>query len=537
MPFSSFATGASPTERASDLIRTGAERVNKDVLQKLLSIARQVKPPGYDGQARKIRQYYEGKQAASTRSILQKRYESTSGDMSVFPLNITKAAAELDATAYRRDPLRFLKVDGEIVGRKIVDDDGAETVLQADQIDRQLRFEKLIELARLDVVLPEMERRTMASETQFARITWPRLASKLGRIERPQTTLFWPSDVFVVPNPEAPGSLWAAHAIIALVGGEHDTQNRGERFWEIWARSDVGAPIYVQIVSDRGKTKTPEPIKYPLLEMPWFAMHSGLAQESVYLDINRDRVDVQDAVNVGLSNWWFKDDLQGHSERVIIGPEPKEGRTIVGGPAAWITLPEGSEVEALNYSHDLTTLEGIEKTLRLFAVSLRQSPDAWATEPGPPLSGVSRIVANIEPDAKRSERINLYSALEETEILPRLVEIADFWGRNQMGGTIGGPDASYAAEFPPAPVFEDPEARRQTAQLMQESRWLSEAEAAVRGGARRSVPDAVGKGLTNDLTDSPAPTEPGSGDRPGQAESIRPEPEPEPTENEPEAPE
>lgn len=491
----------SETKRIIDIIKQGAEGIKKEELDKLLDAGRKAKPAGYDSHQRKVRKYYEGNQKGSLKSVLAKRYPKTHQKMTPVCLNIVKPAAELDAQCYRQEPERWIEINGERPGEEYIDDDGEKQVKLEKELPRQERFQEVIRISRLRHVLAEAERRCMAAKTIFGRVAWDKTYETLGYGARIKIDLFWPADVWVIPNPSAPSCLWAAYGLIAKIQSESDDD---EDWYEVWTRAfsqsgdDVSVgPWIMEQVSTKGRSRGL--ITYPLPDLPWFVMTDGMTNTSCFHDIERDLVEQQDAVNVGLTNWWYKDDMQGHGQVVITGHHQRKGQDMVGGPGAVWFLDEGAVAQVLNHNHDMTTMQGLEKNLRMLGITRRQSPDAWATEPGPPLSGVSRIVQNIAPNEKREERMEQFQENEEEWILRILIGIADTWGTTYLGGTIGGSGVQPRVRFQEPKQYEEPEAKRLRARNMEVDGWISSAHAAVMGGGHRTLNDAKLAGLSDTI--------------------------------------
>ncbi len=495
--------GIRSTKDAIDIVRAAARDANKRTMKELIQHARDYKPGGYDEHQGVMRDFYLGHQVPHLKARLKEHYRHTFGQMEPITVNVVRASSELNAQAYRQLPQRWLTVDGEKPGEVSLNDDtGEETTAAPGEVERAERFQRLLELARLHLVIPEIERRLMATKTIFARLAYNDSGADQGRRPRYEITPFWPHQVHVIPNPEHPCELWAAHALIAEISAP--TGVKRTRWYEVWTRREPLGAWQVQHVNDEGLTRGP-PREYELPQLPWVVFHDGLSTESIYQDVGRDLRDMQETINERLTDWAFGSKMQSHGERVFSGPgvDKLKGTTLVGGPGIAITLPEGTDSKVLSYPYSLITLEGIEKMLRMYGVSERQSPDAWATEPGPPLSGVSRIVQNIPSDQKRAERIDLYRVVEETDLLPQLARIADAFG--DLGGPIDGEGVEYHARFTLPPVYEDPMAKQDRAFKALDKGVITEARAAVLADHYRTVEDAVKAGLSDTLASAPVP--------------------------------
>lgn len=456
----------------------------------------------YDTHRVRAWDYFRGNQWPHMSDLLHRRFPNTWDDFDPYVLNTFKADAELDAHAYRRAPTRYLEKDRRPLG-KPYREDGETVEPPGPAVERHEAFRELQRLARLDVVFPELEVMTEGLETMFGRITWADndLAEKLGREHGPAIDLFPPFQVAVIPHPDHKGDLWAAVRVILCVG-----QSGNETRFEVWTRdhNDPALTLYRQEVTEiAGNNSTTvligDPVEWPLKRLPIFVAHSGLCQNSIFHDVNHDKLHVQESTNIGVMDHNLRQKLQAHQQLWTNGDKPRDGETWVPGPGRILQVQgENARIGAIPANADNTALEGITMQMRMQGLVNRQPPTAWSVDHGGQTSGYARQVENIPADSKREESQARWKMLEETDILPMLVEISD--ERGILDPIFEGAEGVRArVEYHPAEVYQEPEQRRLTSSLMQADGWISPASAAARGGAYPSVEAAVEAGLSIEL--------------------------------------
>lgn len=493
--------GGDDTESAkiSQIVRAGRRIRNKSEVRTMLDRAEKYYPSAdYEAHIKQLRDYYNGNQETYLKALITDRFEIAGAEMDPVTMNIVRASAGLEAQAYRREPDRWIELDGKRVGEQYTEDDDEEPKIRHEQhAKRAERFAEAIKRARLSVVMPEGERRVVCAHTMIGRVQWAGEArKKRGLMPRPEVALFWSCDFRYIPHPEYPALVEAASFLAFRSSGKR---------WQFWTHDEETEQWTMQLV-DEETGAVDEPEIWQGKRLPVFVMHSQLSQSSVYLDLDRDIVGFQDVVNMELTDHAFRSRLSGHKQLYEIGtngsPATRKG---TGFGTLWSYEDPRVKVGAIDVSMDLKGIEGVEKLLRIRGVANQQPPDAWATEPGPPLSGISRIVANIPSDQKRKERIELYTEVEEDSLLPILVDVCDTYGAGDLGGKIGREGFRYRVRFPKPEVYEEPEAKRLTAALAQKDGWISPAAAAVRAGFYPSVDEASDAGLSTELQAPVAP--------------------------------
>jgi hypothetical protein len=395
-------------------IRKGAVAFTKEEVRDILNAGQRHKADGYDIWAKRMRMRYEGKQTEIVKEALRKRYKETWQDMPVAPINWLAMVAASDAGVYAVSPERYLE---NKAGEKVTDDVKAN----------ELRW--LIDAADLDGILPEMEQRTLAVGTCFGVVDWDE------QYNEPRVSLLWPSDTVCICDNSGPADIRKA-----LVFGHKTTSPNGVNdevpWWRFLSRADLDSPWIVHIVSEDGQAfySQGEAVTQYDGVLPVFVAHAGIPSGSVYLDADTDIANVIDGLNVSRSNDQWISDLQGH-DQVYYSGDMLEMKDIAVGPDRWTKIGKDEQLQALSFNPAFAELrEGRKLALRELAISRSNNPDAYATEPGPPQSGVARMVQNQQHDRKLQRLAHYFVRMEESLLWPILLDMHDnISGRPQIG--------------------------------------------------------------------------------------------------------
>lgn len=481
-------------------IREGRAKADSNFLQELLTECNRHKPDGYDDHHKTLSCYFDGNQADATAALLSSRYPTTGSDMMAITLNVTRASAELDAQTYRDAPRRWLEIDGKEVQPKA--DGGAPQ-------RRAAKAAKLWELSRLDHFLSNIEPLVSVHKVMFVRVGYPRSDfERAGKTPRFVFTPFAPQHVHLIPHPGAlAGELWAAEAILLNQGHPKDKHNT----YELWTRNPEGQVVSMLVSDKPGEMFGPETVHRSLSHYPIVAINDGESMGHLLQDQERDIVAMQEQVNISLSNWFFKDETQGHPLIYAVGDNnPEEGTDIAWGPGMMRTWTDPNvRVGILSSNHDKVTLDGLHDYMRMYGTSKRQSVNAWAKEPGPPQSGVSRIVQDLHANQKRKERGASYTKMEEENLLPLLIEIADEMAGDELGQgpKIGGKDARPRVMMSEPEIYTEPAQQTQIAISLYEAGLISGAKAAVMADVFATEKEAVASGLSDKIEKKEAPVD------------------------------
>ena len=431
MPFQS----SSLTQLFNGLLRRGAKDNIKKVLDDMIEEAQAWKPSGYDADQRRRRDYYEGKHSLYLRNALRKRYPGTWSDMSQISLNLTKMIADIDSSVYDQEPSRSLERNGEDV--------------PSDSPQGQA-FESIYENAAINVTLAEAERRLMVSNTMFLRVAWDQMRS------HPKIEMFYPSDVHVIPHPNAPTDLSASIAILSRIVSENGVNDKVKKY-EVWHREFEDSngqtnygPWRVEHWDTDGKSTEIFPDNlWPLEQLPWVIWRNGVSDGTIYRDVDRDLLDTIDAIAVGMTNIQFTIDMQAHSQLAYEGDSRED---LAGGPGKILTFAPGENLSVLNYDPKLVEMERSSQNLiKSLAATRRQSPDAYSIEREAPQSGVARKIQNLPYTKALRERSHFARDMEQ-DLFRVLIAFSDSYG---TGTKIGSENLTLKWSTAKDPEFED----------------------------------------------------------------------------------
>lgn len=485
----------SESNRLIELLPRLARAAGKDELDAALALVEKHRPGGYRPRMMQRRQRYLGKQRSLVESALRSRFPQTFQRMPVAALNYMRLVASQDAGVYAEPPERFL-VDEE--GGRVAADDPEGIALAA-----------LLDDAGVDAFMVEAERAALAMLTLFVRGQWSkRDAEDPGRAG---LQLFWPSDVGVVCHPSNPTDFERAMLLVAEVAGPTGPQG-GTRWYEVWSRTvdedDMGAPLRWgqwtrHVVSDKGDALFAGGDNRALWQAerwPWACLQIGQPSGSVFVDAEHDLDDVVDALNVGRSNESYTLEMQGHTQLVYAG-HTSETTELVIGPDAIAKVGPNETLSPVDMNPKLEDMREARKlALRELAATRQNSPDAYATEPGPPLSGVSRAIANQPHEQRLAELRHTFRLFEERQLLPMLQSLHNAFA------PADAPEISGKPRMTPkkGAQLEDAEAKVRRLQAEVDAGWITPAQAAVDAGRYANVDAAVTAGVSNVLRGSGA---------------------------------
>jgi hypothetical protein len=475
-------------------------RVDKHAIEWLLREARRHRPGyrngmSFDDYVEAVRCNYMGQQGDRLRRVLEHRYPVAGKKMPLVPINITTEAAELMAQAYRQEPTRRLFVDG-------VDPLAPGQRSNGGARSRAEAYRELVKArSSLKTVMPEMERISHIAFSCFGKARWSQVEATFDRDERLEVTTFWPSQVFVIPDPAAPGKLWAARAVILHLDSvaDHDV-------YEVWMRDQVvdsatdedelelRAGWWFGRFTSEGETLIPFR-QYEERDLPIFRITSR-PSSSIIPDGDRDLVLIQDEINVQASDHAYKAAFDSHQQIVISGGSGRPGQSRAWGPGVIMEVGTEETVQALPSDYDNLRLEGMQRIMLMFARSHRLPVDAFWTKEGNPETGIAREIRNLAADQKRTEHIEQLED-DEAEMMRLLARIADRWG--DLDAMIDGSDASYITRFHPPKKFEDPNQKQQRLKQDRDDGIISPARYAVEMGHYENEDAAELAGLSREV--------------------------------------
>lgn len=409
--------------RAKIIASRGPEMMTRGDIETILEVGRRHKPPGYDEWASGVRLRYEGKQENIIRDALAKRYPESYRRMAIIGINWLRMFAENDSGSYAKAPARnLIGQNGAVVG------DGPQVQ----------RFVDIVKKSCVDDVLADFETKVLAAGTMFGVVDWDALDNA------PRITTHWPADTICVCHMSAPADIRRAYIFAHKITSPSGIADESI-WWRVFVRSyengadgnPVFSPWSVQIISDGGRVYRDggEPVVQYDGILPVFVAHSGIPHGSIYLDIDRDITNVCDALNVSKSNEVYILDSQGHTPLYYAG-DALEAAQIDWGPDKMVKIGGNEVIQSVTMSPAFADMrEGRKLALRELAISRSNNPDAYATEPGPPLSGVSRRVQNIQHQRKLNRLAHGFVRMEETQLWPIVFDMSDGAGASpQLSG-------------------------------------------------------------------------------------------------------
>lgn len=429
-------------------------RVNRDQVERIVNLAKSFKPAGYDKHQAKVQKYYDGHQTKELVKVLQARFPRTFQTMDPFAINLFRAAADLDAQAYRARPDRWVE-----------DENGDIDEAATEQLRR------LLDSGNAHVVLPEMERRLMAAKTMFIRLQWEsKLEAKANRPGRLRMRLFHPQCVHVIPNPAAPGDLWAAHCVVLEMAGDPSGEEAGLVWYEIWRRNgEMGAWVQEHVRSDG---KQGSIAFYPTAVLPIVRFTDGLCDDQIFLDIDRDAIEAQDAYNVMLTDFGLSLKLGNHKPKYHIGPDFEPGKKLTVGVNTLTNFPTDSVVGQFENDASMLALEALEKLMQLTAVAKQQNPSAYSHKARPNESAAARKIDGEAASRRATERYELFACTENEDFLPIVVDIGNaFKGAQRVDVPKGG---RFRVKHRPVEEETDYEATRALSELLLTARDLND---------------------------------------------------------------
>jgi hypothetical protein len=310
------------TDKLRTIIADGARAWAADELRWVREFLAKHSPAGYVEHQRGVRLRYEGKGVEFVEAAIRARFPKRVDVMPKHALGYMRFFAASDAGVYRLAP-----------ERAAVGDDGVDVV---DEAKAKLVSAMFVR-ANLDGKMPEFERRCLAARTGFIHVRWAPSSSP-SKPGKETLDMYWPGDVGVVCHRSDPTNLDSA--ILLLARTSYGATNGGVEWYTLWVRvaedDEMGrvksfGPWRSHLVSSEGEYLVPPDDPRTLyvdgagraLPLPWCVCQIGEPSGSVFVDEDRDLVDVADALNVSRNSEQFAVDMQAHTPIVYSGNERK----------------------------------------------------------------------------------------------------------------------------------------------------------------------------------------------------------------------
>lgn len=438
----------SESQKLAAGLAAGKPTYDAQAWEAVLAEARRWRPPlggaeggaliSYDQAQLRLRHMYEGLFADDLAAAIKGRFPRTGHRMSIAAFNLAKLYAENGAAVFDLPPAFTLHAaDGTLLRPS---DEGAGSQAAQDYAD-------MVAEACVQLVLAEVERRAILTGDCFVRVTSDSLTAAALDVKPPTTlSLFWATDVFVIPHPSNPTSLETAFAIIVRVGNEDGCEK-----WEHWSRVFTPAtgpesapkfgPWSCELVTirrpQRGAATMDSEIvwtKYPFRSAPWVKFSAGMASGTPYTDLNRNLPDLFNVANSSTSGELFSADLNAATVlvRKTADPQPK---TVAMGAGLLLDIGRDDDLVPVQLSTDFTGIRNVNRGVTgMIAATGRQRIEGFDTEASSqPASGTALRIKN-EPQSKaRLESVARMRPMAN-RLLTVMCEINDYFRASDILG-------------------------------------------------------------------------------------------------------
>jgi hypothetical protein len=394
-------------------IRQDAGAWQPDQLRALLDAGRRARPADYDSTIKGIAQRYAGDQQAIVRAALERSYPRTGSTMPIDPINWMRFFARQDSGVYQV-PAK----------RELIDDAGAP--LPADD-PRAVAFADALEDVRIDVLMPEAERRAATGARAVVIVAGFRRIDAADEGEC-VAHLYWPNDVVTITHPSMPDEDEALWFVAIRQARDHGRDSAN--IWWVWSREwtedergnvQAWSPWTHRRISEDGKVSTPSEVYEGMLPIAFLRTEAPAG--GFWPEPDRDCLINVDNLNVARSNRKHVVNMQAHAQAVYSGIT-RETKELVGGPDSVIQVGNGEVLQYLTPSADHAAIEAsASRDLQELGVSRGNSPDAYSVEPGAPQSGVSRLIANAPHEQRIAEQRPTFVDFERSELLPIILDL------------------------------------------------------------------------------------------------------------------
>lgn len=404
----------SESQKLAANLAGGKPTFDAQAWEAVLADARSWRPPlggaeggaliSFDQAQLRLRHMYEGLFADDLAAAIKARFPRTGHRMTIPSFNLAKLYAENGAAVFDLPPAFTLHASDGTLLRPTDTGDGAQAAQD---------FAGMIEEASVQLVLAEVERRSLLTGDHWIRVSSDSLTAAALGVKPPTTlSLFWSTDVYVIPHPGNPTSLETAFAIIVRVGNEDGCEK-----WEHWSRvftpakEPRGLPTFgpwsCELVTIRRPMRGAATLDseilwnpYPFRSSPWVKFSAGMASGTPYADLNRNLPDLLNVANSSTAGELFSADLNAATVlvRKTADPQPK---TVAMGAGLLLDIGIADELVPVQLSTDFTGIRSVNRGVTgMIAATGRQRIEGFDTEASSqPASGTALRIKN-EPQSK-----------------------------------------------------------------------------------------------------------------------------------------
>jgi hypothetical protein len=492
----------SQTAQAVAIIAQGRGISDADQWRAIFEAAEQWKPEGLDLEVGKLRDQYEGRILPQLEQAAQKRFPFTFHKMPMTPFNWARLYAQNSASVYDWPAHNYLERTGN-------DSTKVELTSEAEGQDgqRAADFDAMCREADLNAVMAEAERRVNLTGTVFLRPYSDSVTARAtGADPITKVSIFWPTDVWVIPHPACPTVLESAVGVILRVASPDGVNGKTKAF-ELWTRgyTDDGAGLpsgftswtaQRVLVGDEGEKVKIEPIAfstgtgtqttYPLEDLPLVAWHNGIPDGAPYMPVHGNLVPLFNAANTALMAEQYASDMSSATP-LVRKTNAKQPPTIALGPGVMPAVPLEDEIIPIAMSADFEGMRSVTRgLLGAMALTSRQRIEGYDVEAqGQPVSGVALKIKG-EPQAKaRLESVSRAIDVHE-RLLTLMIAIHDFY----RGTGIAGDGIEPRMRPTDPPEYEDREATVRRMVSLRDAGLASDLEVRMVSGLSRTAEDA-----------------------------------------------
>lgn len=451
-------------------------------LDALLSLIEPYRPAEWVRHLEETRSQYEGNVGPAVRAAAKRRYPLTSEKMPVADFNWVATVAFKGSTVYDTTPVRSLRDEA---GDPLDDDDVAVK-----------DFGEMLKEARLDAVMPEFDRvRYLAKSAVIYAYSDSIEALVSGKPAPSRASIVWPQDLYVLPNPAAPGNLQAAVRVLWRTGG---AIGPGEVSFADWRRDvlvdEAGVikaygPWRVDMITRKttartdliGRTRLDEALitreayaEYPLRRLPFFVCSKGEPSGAPFMISTGGVKDTSNTINVSLMSELQTIDMTAWP--ILVHTTDRPQPSVVGiGPGVKVNLSSGETLQSITQTADLAGIRASgDGLLEKLALTERQRPGSFTGDEGVE-SGIALKVKSIPAEKARREDKGQLRPYEEELLLPGMIEIHDHF----RGTSIASAAASILVLFPDPPDFETKAEKQTRLAEAVDLGWITKERAAV----------------------------------------------------------
>lgn len=453
-------------------IKDASRQTRATWLRDLLDLADRWKPRGYDEACRQLRDYYQGDQNQYLLTQMKRQFPTTYQRLPIVTMPVTSRWVDQQATVYLKP-----------AGRQLKDSAGEDLADEA----ASMAWGQLQDAAAYSERWQELDRAVHLYRAALVQWRWNSWR------EQVEMDVIPPDLVSIVPDPDDPGDISRAWAVIVELASDSGVQRRelrkGNRRFLVWWRSlEDGqreawqAAIMhedgsVELGQDEDAQDFTSPIRGADGEtvLPFALLRKDALPGELWPRPPLDMVDAQDNLNLTWVDLTMRARTSGYGIFVAtaLNPEDAEGALNLA-PGGVSILNEGESLSTITADSRLGDhLAMLEDYVLQQAQRMGLSPTAWAPKDRQALSGVALKVENLEAELHREQQVRRYQRIEEGDAW----DIARAVHNTYSDGPPLPWDASLVWMPGPSTLPVDDEATRRVLDHDVAANWLTSSQA------------------------------------------------------------